>query len=120
VDRGLQLELRRHGYFEEGHFTVAYSPVPDETAPRGIGGVVATVHEISATVFAERRVAALRDLGSRAGEARTPSRPARSRPKRSRPTARTCRSCSSTWCRAARPTRRADGAAGGSGGRDGG
>ena len=66
-----QLELRRHGYFEEGHFTVAYSPVPDETAPRGIGGVVATVHEISATVFAERRVAALRDLGSRAGEART-------------------------------------------------
>jgi hypothetical protein len=51
------LELRRHGFLEEGHFTVAYSPVPDETAPRGIGGVVATVHEISATVFGERRVA---------------------------------------------------------------
>ncbi len=56
---------------EEGHFTVAYSPVPDETSPRGIGGVVATVHEISGTVFGERRVAALRDLGSRAGEAKT-------------------------------------------------
>jgi signal transduction histidine kinase len=64
------LEIRRHGYLEEGHFTVAYSPVPDETAPRGIGGVVATVHEISGKVIAERRVAALRDLGSRAGEAK--------------------------------------------------
>jgi PAS domain S-box-containing protein len=66
-----QLEIRRHGFLEEGHFTVAYSPVPDESAPRGIGGVVATVHEISATVFGERRIAALRDLGSRAGEAKT-------------------------------------------------
>jgi PAS domain S-box-containing protein len=66
-----ELEIRRHGFLEEGHFTVAYSPVPDETAPRGIGGVVATVHEISATVIAERRVAALRDLGSRAGDAKT-------------------------------------------------
>ncbi len=66
-----ELELHRHGYLEEGHFTVAYSPVPDETAPRGIGGVVATVHEISAKVFGERRVAALRDLGSRAAEAET-------------------------------------------------
>jgi PAS domain S-box-containing protein len=66
-----ELELLRHGYLEEGHFTVAYSPVPDETAPRGIGGVVATVHEISGAVFGERRVAALRDLGSRAGEAKT-------------------------------------------------
>jgi signal transduction histidine kinase len=65
-----QLEIRRHGYLEEGHFTVAYSPVPDETAPRGIGGVVATVHEISGKVIAERRVAALRDLGSRASEAK--------------------------------------------------
>ena len=66
-----ELEIRRHGYLEEGHFTVAYSPVPDETAPRGIGGVIATVHEISAKILAERRVAALRDLGSRAAEAKT-------------------------------------------------
>src|SRR5262249_41840951 len=36
-----------------------------------IGGVVATVHEISAKVFGERRVAALRDLGSRSAEAKT-------------------------------------------------
>jgi PAS domain S-box-containing protein len=67
----LELEIRRHGFLEEGHFTVAYSPVPDETAPRGIGGVVATVHEITGAVIGERRVAALRDLGSRAAEAKT-------------------------------------------------
>jgi len=38
----LELEINRHGFVEETHFTVAYSPVPDETAPRGIGGVLAT------------------------------------------------------------------------------
>ncbi len=67
----LALEINRHGFIEETHFTVAYSPVPDDTAPRGIGGVLATVHEISDKVIGERRVEALRDLGSRAGEART-------------------------------------------------
>ena len=67
----LEVEINRHGYREEGHFTVAYSPVPDETAPRGIGGVIATVHEISGTVFGERRIAALRDLAAHAGKARS-------------------------------------------------
>jgi PAS domain S-box-containing protein len=67
----LALELNRHGFVEETHFTVAYSPVPDETAPRGIGGVLATVHEITQKVVGERRIAALRDLGARTGEART-------------------------------------------------
>ncbi|MGH9889215.1 MAG: sensor histidine kinase, partial [bacterium] len=49
----------------------AYSPVPDETAASGIGGVVATVIEITEKVVAERRVVALRDLGARVGEAKT-------------------------------------------------
>lgn len=31
----LMMEVNRHGYLEEGHWTVAYSPVPDETAPGG-------------------------------------------------------------------------------------
>jgi PAS domain S-box-containing protein len=65
------LELHRHGFTEETHFTIAYSPVPDETAPRGIGGVLATVHEITGKVVSERRVAALRDLGANAPDART-------------------------------------------------
>jgi signal transduction histidine kinase len=58
-----ELYLQRSGFTEEAHFTVAYSPVPDATTSSGIGGVLATVHEISQKVFAERRVAILRDLG---------------------------------------------------------
>jgi signal transduction histidine kinase/DNA-binding response OmpR family regulator len=65
------LEVYRHGFSEETHFTIAYSPVPDETAPNGIGGVLATVHEISDKVVGERRVVVLRDLGARAAEAKT-------------------------------------------------
>ena len=67
----IELEINRHGFLEETHFTVAYSPVPDDTAPRGIGGVLATVHEISEKVVGERRVAALRDLGVRVADAKT-------------------------------------------------
>ena len=52
-------------------FTIAYSPVPDETAPNGIGGVLATVHEITEKVIGERRIAALRDLGARTAEGKT-------------------------------------------------
>ncbi|HKQ78051.1 MAG TPA: response regulator receiver protein, partial [Blastocatellia bacterium] len=59
------LEINRHGFVEETHFTFAYSPVPDETVPSGIGGVLATVHEISEKVVGERRLVALRDLGAK-------------------------------------------------------
>ena len=69
-DDDILLEVRRHGFLEECHFVIAYSPVPDETVPSGIGGVLATVHEISEKIVAERRVRALRDLGARAGEAK--------------------------------------------------
>jgi signal transduction histidine kinase/DNA-binding response OmpR family regulator len=65
------LEINRHGFFEETHFTIAYSPVPDDTAPRGIGGVLAMAHEITEKIIGERRVEALRDLGARTGEAKT-------------------------------------------------
>jgi hypothetical protein len=65
------LEINRHGFVEETHFTIAYSPVPDETAPSGIGGVLATVHEITEKVVGERRVSALRDLGAAAIETKT-------------------------------------------------
>jgi signal transduction histidine kinase len=65
------LEINRFGFVEETHFTIAYSPVPDETVPRGIGGVLATVHEITEKIIGERRIAAMRDLGVRASEGRT-------------------------------------------------
>jgi signal transduction histidine kinase len=67
----IQLEVQRHGFAEETHFTFAYSPVPDDTAPRRIGGVLATVGEITEKIVDERRLAALRDLGARTGEARS-------------------------------------------------
>src|ERR1700733_4378691 len=66
----LQLEYIRYDRLEEAHFTVACSPVPDETVPSGIGGVLATVHEITGQVVGERRRSALRDLGSRSAEAK--------------------------------------------------
>src|SRR5215813_6253287 len=65
------LEVNRHGFVEETHFTIAYSPVPDETVPSGIGGVLATVHEITEKAVGERRIAALRDLAARVGHTKT-------------------------------------------------
>jgi PAS domain S-box-containing protein len=67
----IELQINRAGFAEETHFTIAYSPVPDETAEGGVGGVLATVHEITAKVVNERRTAILRDLGAHAAEART-------------------------------------------------
>ena len=65
------LEINRHGFMEESHFTIAYSPVPDETVASGIGGVLATVHEITDKVVSERRMVALRDLGASASGAKS-------------------------------------------------
>jgi signal transduction histidine kinase len=67
----LELIVRRHGFPEESHFTIAYSAVPDETAPRGIGGAIATVHEITEKVIGERRVKVLSELGTKVAEAKT-------------------------------------------------
>jgi hypothetical protein len=70
-DRDISLEINRNGFVEETHFTIAYSPVPDETVPSGIGGVLATVHEITGEVLSKRRLVVLRDLGARSAEAKT-------------------------------------------------
>ena len=38
--------VRRHGAeLEEARFTICYSPIPDETAPHGIGGILTTCVE---------------------------------------------------------------------------
>jgi len=69
----LDLLIDRHGFLEECHFKVAYSPVPDETVqPTGIGGVLATVAETTEAVFGERQLRTLRELGERAAKAQTP------------------------------------------------
>ncbi len=67
----IELEINRHGWVEETHFTVAYSPVPDEIAPQRIGGVLATVHEITEKVIGQRRVSLLSEFGTRIAEIRT-------------------------------------------------
>jgi PAS domain S-box-containing protein len=55
----LLLRIRRRGEaFEDAYFTVSYSPVRDETAPTGIGGVLITAVETTNRVALER---ALRD-----------------------------------------------------------
>jgi len=65
------LVINRYGFEEETHWLIAYSPVPDESAPGGIGGVLATVHEVTEKVVNERRLAALRDLGLRFADVKT-------------------------------------------------
>ncbi len=67
----IPVELSRYAYKEEAHFTISYSPVPDPSVPGGIGGVIAIVNEISAKIVGDRRILALRDLASRAAEAKS-------------------------------------------------
>ena len=67
----MELIVRRHGFPEESHFTGSYSPVPDDTAPHGIGGVLATVHESTEKVIGERRVKILSELSARVAETKT-------------------------------------------------
>jgi signal transduction histidine kinase len=62
----LPLLINRKVPREETHFRLAYSPVPDESiSPTRIGGVLATVTEITEEVFGARQLRTLRELGSR-------------------------------------------------------
>ena len=65
----LLLLMDRYGYVEETYFTFSYSPIRDESG--GVGGLLVTCAETTARVVGERRLRTLRDLASRAGEART-------------------------------------------------
>ena len=62
----IALLLHRKLPREESHFRLAYSPVLDETVPgTGIGGVLATVTEITEPAYAERQLRTLRELATR-------------------------------------------------------
>ncbi|HET7729851.1 MAG TPA: ATP-binding protein [Usitatibacter sp.] len=67
----LVLEIDRKGFLEETHWTVAFSPVPDDAEPGGIGGVIGALTEITARVLADRRIVMLRDIASGTFEARS-------------------------------------------------
>ncbi|MCU1337018.1 MAG: histidine kinase [Bryobacterales bacterium] len=65
------LEVQRPWFAEEARWRIGYRPVMDETAPNRIGGVAATVDEITEKIISERRIVLLRDLGSRSTGATT-------------------------------------------------
>ena len=51
------LRLQRRGdTIEDAHFTLSYSPIPDETAASGVGGVLIIAVETTARVWMERRL----------------------------------------------------------------
>ena len=63
--------LFRNGYLEETFFTFSLSPIRDETG--GIGGLFHPVNETTASMLAERRTRAVRDLNASLGDVRTSS-----------------------------------------------
>jgi PAS domain S-box-containing protein len=67
----LLIPLHRHGYLENCYFTIAYSPIRDETG--GVGGMLAVVAETTTRVEGERRLTTLRELARRAVDAATPT-----------------------------------------------
>lgn len=59
----LSVKMHRNNFVEETHFIIAYSPMPDANAANGIGGVLATVNEITEEIFGKRQMETLRKLG---------------------------------------------------------
>jgi formate hydrogenlyase transcriptional activator len=58
----------RHGYLEEGYFTVSFNPIMFDSGEAG--GSFAFIHNITDKVIGERRLRTLRDLAARAGNAK--------------------------------------------------
>jgi PAS domain S-box-containing protein len=65
----LLLPMNRHGYWEETYWTYSYSPLNDDDG--AVAGVFTAVSDTTERVVGERRLAVLRDIGSRSGAARS-------------------------------------------------
>ena len=65
----LLLPMDRHGYWEETYWTYSYSPLHDDAGV--VRGVFTAVSDTTERVIGARRLAALQDLGSLAGRARS-------------------------------------------------
>jgi anti-sigma regulatory factor (Ser/Thr protein kinase) len=63
------LAMDRHGYWEETYWTYSYSPLHDDDGT--VRGVFTAVRETTEQVVSRRRLDALQDLGTRAGQARS-------------------------------------------------
>ena len=78
VDR--PVPLTRNGRREDVYWTYSYSPIDDETAPGGIGGVLTLCTDTTQQVLATRSLAAERDrLAGRLSSAASTSFSGRSR-----------------------------------------
>ena len=64
------LDINRFGFVGESYFTWSYSPLPLETAPNGVGGILCTVQETTENVIGQRRTMLLRDLAAQGTEAK--------------------------------------------------
>src|SRR5262245_11062980 len=51
--------IRRHCVAEDARFTLSYSPIPDSSAPNGIGGILATAFETTERVRNEKALQVL-------------------------------------------------------------
>ena len=67
----IMLIINRNSFAEETHFTIAYSPVPDPSSASGIGGVLATVNEITGQIISDRQLKTLRDIASEVSSGKT-------------------------------------------------
>jgi PAS domain S-box-containing protein len=65
----LLLPMERHGYWEETYWTFSYSPLHNDDGT--IGGVFTAVSDTTERVVGERRLAALQNLGTQGGTARS-------------------------------------------------
>jgi signal transduction histidine kinase/HPt (histidine-containing phosphotransfer) domain-containing protein len=65
----MQLFIKSGAMAEETYFTFSYSPIPGDDG--GVGGILNTVQETTAKVQSERLIRMLRDLATRAGEAKS-------------------------------------------------
>ncbi|MGB7078453.1 MAG: PAS domain S-box protein [Xanthobacteraceae bacterium] len=54
----IKVQRRGNPEWEDGRFTVSYSPVPDDSAPTGVGGVLVTVVETTDRVRTEEALRA--------------------------------------------------------------
>jgi len=58
----LPLRLKRYGdEWDDGYFTFSYSPIPDPTAPSGVGGILITAVETTEAVKSKARASEERD-----------------------------------------------------------
>jgi signal transduction histidine kinase len=57
-DENRPVPITRFGRLDEIYWTYSYSPIDDETAPNGVGGVLVVCTETTQAVLAERRRAA--------------------------------------------------------------